>query len=229
MTITPTSLIRSAAVAAIAAGLLFIGVQIKHPHLDADTITTTEMAVRNSLKVLMTALALVGITGMYLRQVRQVGLLGLVGYVVFGAAYLLIMSTTFAAAFVLPTIAGSDPAYVEDVLAAGSVGTAVGDIGALHTVFQLQGAAFLAGGLLFGIAMYRARVLARWACALLAVGGLVTAALALMPDAFYRLLAFPNAIAMIGLGYSLWTTVRRDVTAEPVAVRAPHVTTAGAE
>ena len=29
-----------------------------------------------------------------------------------------------------------------------------------------------------------------------------------MPDAFYRLLAFPNGIAMIGLGYSLWATTR---------------------
>ena len=29
-----------------------------------------------------------------------------------------------------------------------------------------------------------------------------------MPDAFYRLLAFPNGIAMIGLGYSLWRVAR---------------------
>ena len=59
--------------------------------------------------------------------------------------------------------------------------------------------AYLAGGLLFGIALYRARVLARWAAALLAVGGIVTAALSVMPDALYRLLAFPNGIAMIAL------------------------------
>jgi hypothetical protein len=30
-----------------------------------------------------------------------------------------------------------------------------------------------------------------------------------MPDAFYRLLAFPNGIAMIALGYSLWTLESR--------------------
>ena len=56
----------------------------------------------------------------------------------------------------------------------------------------------------FGIALFRARVLARWAAALLAVGGVVSVALAVMPDAFYRFLAFPNGIAMIALGYSLW-------------------------
>ena len=32
---------------------------------------------------------------------------------------------------------------------------------------------------------------------------MVTVLLAVMPDAFYRFLAFPNAIAMIALGYSL--------------------------
>ena len=29
-----------------------------------------------------------------------------------------------------------------------------------------------------------------------------------MPDAFYRFLAFPNGIAMVGLGYSLWRIAR---------------------
>jgi hypothetical protein len=29
-----------------------------------------------------------------------------------------------------------------------------------------------------------------------------------MPDAFYRLLAFPNGIAMIALGISLWRSQR---------------------
>ena len=71
MTITPTTLTRAAGVAAVAAGVIFIGVQINHPHLDATTVTTTEVVVRNSLKVLMAALALAGITGMYLRQVRR--------------------------------------------------------------------------------------------------------------------------------------------------------------
>ena len=35
MTITPTTLTRSAGLSAVAAGLIFIGVQIGHPHLDA--------------------------------------------------------------------------------------------------------------------------------------------------------------------------------------------------
>jgi hypothetical protein len=42
-----------------------------------------------------------------------------------------------------------------------------------------------------------------------------------MPDAFYRLLAVPNGIAMIGLGYSLWRTTRTITTMEPSAVTSP--------
>jgi len=226
MTITATALTRAAAVAAIAAGLIFIGVQIGHPDLDATSITTTEMEVRDSLKVLMAVLALVGITGMYLRQVKETGVLGLIGYVVLGIGYLAIMCTAFIAAFVLPSIAETDRAYVTDVIEATTGGTVTGDIGLLQSVIRVQDIAYLAGGLVFGIALYRARVLARWACALLAVGGVVTVALAVMPDAFYRLLAFPNGIAMIALGYSLWSLERPGSAASsiPAARREPgHV------
>ena len=83
--VSPALLIRAAGAAAVAAGVLFVGVQIGHPPLDVDTITTTEMAIRNSLKVLMAALALTGITGMYLSQVRRNGVLGLVGYLILAA------------------------------------------------------------------------------------------------------------------------------------------------
>ena len=134
MTITPTTLFRAAAVAAVAAGLIFIGVQINHPPSDVSAVTTTEWAVRNSLKVLMAALALAGITGMYLRQVKQIGVLGLLGYVVFSIGYLLITSTTVVSAYVLPSLADTDPGYVNDVLAAGTGGTPSGDIGLLQGV-----------------------------------------------------------------------------------------------
>ena len=50
----------------------------------------------------MAALALAGITGMYLRQVKQIGVLGLLGYLLFGTGYLVIMSTAFVSAYVLP-------------------------------------------------------------------------------------------------------------------------------
>ena len=229
MTITPTTLTRCAGAAAFTAGLIFIGVQIGHPHLDATSIATTEVVIRSSLKLLMAVLALVGFTGMYLSRVRRNGLLGLVGYVVLATGYLLIAGNAFVSTFVLPTVAAANAGYVTDVIAASTGDPVTSDIGALQQVIGVQDVAYLAGGLLFGIALFRARVLARWAAALLAVGGVVTVALSVMPDAFYRLLAFPNGIAMIGLGYSLWSLTRRDVSTQPAPVPSSRVMTAGAE
>ena len=83
-----------------------------------------------------------------------------------------------------------------------------GDVGLFAMAVQVQNFSFLAGGLIFGIALFRAGVLARWATILLAVGGVITILLSVLPDAFYRLLAFPNGIAMVGLGVSLWLTSR---------------------
>lgn len=226
---TPTTLTRAAGVAAALAGLIFIGVQINHPVMDATSITSTEVVLRNSAKVIMAVLALVGITGMYLRQVRQVGVLGIVGYVVLGVGYLVMTGTTLVMATVLPAVAGTDPAFVTDVIAAATGNTPEGDIGALQTVLRVQDLGYLVGGLVFGIALYRARVLARWAAALLAVGGLVTIALSVMPDAFYRFLAFPNGIAMVGLGCSLWLTTRSATAVPESTVDSPHLTAAGAE
>ncbi len=229
MTVTTTGLTRAAGAAAAAAGAIFIGIQIHHPHLDATSIQTTEMAVRDSAKVLMAALALAGFAGMYLSQVRRNGVLGLVGYLVISAGYLSIMGTAFVAAFVMPTVAAFNPGYTNDVIAAAEGHSPAGDIGTLLTVSRLQGGLFLVGGLLFGIALFRAGVLARWATVLLAAGGLVSIVLSLMPDAFYRFLAYPNAIAMIGLGVSLWLSQREGSSVETSSVETRSVQTSSVQ
>lgn len=207
MSLTRTSLLRGAAVAAVGAGVLFIGVQVGHPHLDARALLTTEVEVRNLGKVLMAVLALVGITGIYLRQVRRAGVVGLVGYAVLAVGYLLMTSTVLAAATILPTVAVTDPAYVDDVVAAMTGGTPEGDLGLLRTVLRVQDLAYLGGGLVLGVALFRARVLARWAALLLAFGGVVTVVVAMLPDPFYRLVAVPNGVALIALGVSLWRSL----------------------
>jgi hypothetical protein len=45
MTVTATSLTRAAGAAAVAAGVMFIGIQVGHPELDATSITTTDVYV----------------------------------------------------------------------------------------------------------------------------------------------------------------------------------------
>lgn len=204
MTVTTRGLVAASGLSAVAAGALFIGVQLGHPHLDATSISTTEVVVRSTLKVLMAACALVGIAGMYLSQVRRNGWPGLIGFAVLSIGYLCIAGTAFASAFVLPLFAATDPASVDDLIAVATGRSPAGDVGIYAVVARIQDAGYLLGGLVFGVALFRARVLWRWASALLAVGGVVTIAISLLPDAFYRLLAFPNGIAMIGLGLSLW-------------------------
>ena len=225
MTITTTGLTRAAGISAAIAGLLFIAVQINHPAMEVASVATTEWVVRNSAKVLMAALALVGVTGMYLRQVRQVGLLGLVGFLLLGTGYLLMFATEVTSAYVLPGLVDIAPGYVDDVVVAAAGGTPVGDIGALQTVLSVTGIGYMLGGLVFGIALFRARVLARWAAALLAVGTVATASLAVLPESFNRPMAVPVGLALIGLGVSLWRTPRTAAAeAVPTAAHAEHAT-----
>lgn len=145
------------------------------------------MIVSNTLKLLMATLALAGITGLYLRQVKKMGVLGLLGYVLFSGGFLGIVSTSFVAAFLLPSLAHSAPAYVADVIAAGNNGNAIGDIGLMQTAILVTGIGYLIGGFIFGIALFRANVLARWATALLAAGTVATIATGMVPQSRSRL------------------------------------------
>src|SRR5438477_1483561 len=204
MTITSTTLFRAAGAAAVLAGLIFIGVQINHPYLDATSITSSDAMTRGSLKMLMAALALAGITGVYLRQVTKIGVLGLV---LFAAGYLSMLGTEYVAALVLPSIAHSSTTYVNDVIAVAVNRPTTGDIGLMHPAILFTGITYIAGGFIFAIALFRANVLARWAAALLALGTLATIAVGLVPQ-YERLFAIPTGLALVGLGYSLWRAQR---------------------
>lgn len=213
MTITPTTLTRAAGVAAAAAGLIFLAVQINHPPMVVESVTTTEWTVRNAMKAFMSAFALAGLAGMYLRQVRQTRVLGLLGYLVFSAGYLFMLGIEFIAIFVLPSLASTAPGYVNDVLATVAGGTVAGDIGLLRPAIAVGGVLYLAGGLFFGIALFRAGILARWAAALLALGTLASIAIPFLPQVNERLFAVPTGVALVGLGSSLWQSQRRSPAA----------------
>lgn len=229
MTITPRTLSRAAGLAAAAAGLLFVAVQINHPQVDLALATTTEWKVRQTVKVLVASLALIGITGLYLRQVRQVGVLGLVGYLVFAVNFLIMLSVEVIGLVVLPSIASAAPGYVSDVLAVANGGTAAGDIGLMKLLGTLGGFAYVAGGLVFGTALFRAHVLARWAALTLAVGTVASLAIPVLPQLNERLFAVPTGIALMGLGYSLWRSQRTTAAAASIARSAgPRFDPAGA-
>jgi peptidyl-tRNA hydrolase len=215
MQITTPGLTKAAGTAAAAAGAAFIAVQIGHPSFDTYLSQTTEWVVRCSVKTVMAVLALAGLTGIYVHQHRKAGLLGLVGYLVFAAGYLAMLATEVIAVFVLPQLVDSQPGFVNDVIVASGGGHPIGDIGGMQILFDLTGALYIVGGLLFGIALFRTGVLARWAAVLLAVSTVGTAALAVLPEAFDRPMAVPEGIALIGLGVSLWRTQRQAAPTTP--------------
>ena len=204
MPITTTKLTRAAGVGAVAAGVLFIAVQVKHPEITLDFVTTTQWKVREGMKVAMASLALAGVAGMYVRQVRQVGILGLVGYLLFSLGYLAMLCVETIGLVVLPTIAQTSPEYVNGVVSVATNSSSTQDLGLFGLLTNVMGIGYILGGLLFGIALFRAGILARWASALLAVAALATMGPFLLPMVNQRLFAVPNGIALIALGWSLW-------------------------
>src|SRR5215207_1563696 len=129
MNITTNRLTATAGLCAAAAGAIFIGVQVNHPPADVAHVVTTDIAVRESAKVLMTVLALVGFTGMFLRHQRRFGVLGLAGYLLLTVGYLAMFANQCIVAYVLPTVAHSDPGYVQAYLDAAMGQSPSGDIG----------------------------------------------------------------------------------------------------
>jgi len=221
MTISASLLGRIAGVTLSTAGAIFIGIQINHPALTVDFVGTTEFVVRQTLKAVMTVLVLAGITSLTVKHGRELGVLGGIGYVLFSIGYLAMFSVETIAGYVLPAIVHTSPGYVQDVLTAAFGGAPAGDIGAMQALLGLSGMGYMFGGLVFGIALFRAAVVTRWASALLAVATVSTLALAVLPESFNRPFAIPTGIALMGLGWSAWRRASAaDTRIAPVPVEA---------
>ncbi|MGN6576033.1 MAG: hypothetical protein ACTHKG_10105 [Nocardioides sp.] len=217
MAISLDRITAAAGVCAATAGAIFVGVQVNHPTADVAHVVTTEILVREVAKAAMAALALAGFAGMFLRNRHRFGPLGVTGYLMISVGYLAMLANQAIVACVLPVVARTSPGYVQDYLDAAMGGSPRGDIGHMQDLFLITGIGYSIGGLLFGIALFRAGILARWASALLAVGTVSALALAALPESFSRPFAVPVGVALVGLGVSLWRVSRA-----PHAVSAPR-------
>ena len=207
MNLTANRLTAAAGLCAAAAGAIFIGVQVHHPPADVAHVVTTDVTIRETAKALMCVLALVGFTGMFLRHRDRFGALGLAGFSLLTVGWLAMFANQCIVACVLPTLAHSNPGYVQAYLDA-AMGQS-GDIGGMQVLFLASGIGYALGGLLFGIALFRAGILARWACALFAYATVSALALSVLPESFSRPFAVPTGVALIGLGLSLWRDQHR--------------------
>jgi hypothetical protein len=216
MTITTAKLTRGAGLAAMVSGLLFVAIQPVHPAEEVATVTGNAWAVVGSMTLAFAVLGLVGVTGVYLRQVKDVGLLGLLGYLVFSLFFLLTTAYTFAETLVLPPLVPLAPEFVDSFLGVFSGSSGDVDLGAIGAIGGVAFLLYFVGGSLFGIALFRAAVLSRPAALLLVFGAVSTILVPLLPHAVGRYAAVPMGVALIWLGYSLWSD-RRQMTADPVS------------
>jgi hypothetical protein len=215
MKITASNLIRWAGLSAMGAGLLFIGIQTIHPLDVLSSVPTPQWAIAHGMGVAMGLLALFGIVGIYARQVEEAGWLGLAGFLLYTVFWALTLAFQFIEAFLSPVLATAAPQFVEGFLGMVTGAPSEINLGALPTVYALTGfVGYLLGGLLFGIATFRAGVLPRWAGGLLAIGVLLPIlGSSLVPHPFDRIFAVPVGLALAWLGYALWAE-RRAHTAE---------------
>ena len=213
---TAAELIRWAGVAAMAAGIIFAGIQPFHPLDVLSSVTTNRWVIIQSVKAAMCLLGLLGMAGLYARQVKAVGWLGLAGYLLFSLFYALTLAFVFAEAFILPLLATQAPKFVAGFLGIINGQASEVNLGVLPALYSLTGLlGYVLGGLLFGIATFRARILPRWAAGLFAAGAVAPFVLAVLPHPLNRTFAVPMGLALVGLGNALWSERREPVT-EPV-------------
>ena len=196
--------------------------QAIHPPDALSSVTTGAWALVHYLGVAMCLLNLLGIAGIYARQAEEAGWLGLAGFLLFALMWALTAAFQFAEALILPLLAAEAPQFVEGFLGISSGSTGETNLGVLPTVYALTGVCYVLGGVLFGVATFRAGVMPRWAAGLLAVGTILPVlGSSLVPHPFDRIFAVPVGVALAWLGYALWSE-RRAPASQPVQVTA-HV------
>ena len=215
MKITASSLIRWAGLSALVAGICFVVLGLLHPPNVLSSVTTPRWAIVHSLALAMCLFGLLGIMGLYARQVERAGWLGLVGFLLLSLWLVLVLPFIFFEVFILPLLATEAPTFAEGFLGIFTGTASELNFGVLAALWKLSGVLLLLGGLVFGIATFRAGILSRWAAGLLAVGCVLSPAAALLPLEIQPLVAVPIGVGLAWLGYALWSE-RREQAAEPV-------------
>ena len=210
MKITSANLIRWAGISAMVAGIFYVLVGLFHPLNVISSVTTTRWIIVHILATAMCFFVLIGLAGLYARQAEKSGWLGLAGFFLYSLSWVLTLGYTFAEVFILPPLATQAPTFVQGFLAAYS---SSGDptFAVLANLWTVTGVLYILGGVLFGIATFRARILSRWAGGLLAVGSILSPLASLLPHEYEPLVAVPVGLALAWLGYSLWSE-RREKT-----------------
>jgi hypothetical protein len=208
MKLTRDHLIRAAGLSALIAGTCYVLVGIFHPANIPSSVTGTRWEIVHVLACAMCFFGVLGLTGLYARQAGKTGWLGLVGYLTLELWLVLILGFSFVEAFILPHLANTSPGFVQAWMGMFNGPAGTFNLGVLPTVWMLTAPLYILGGLLFGIATFRAAIMPRWAGALLALSTLAAPLAAFVSNASQPKMAIPMGIALAWLGYALWTERR---------------------
>lgn len=179
-------LIRLGTLAAVAAGALFVIVEVLYliVGLGRTDFTGVPYLVQSLLFLLAAALLPAALIGLHVRQGEYAGVLGVAGLAVGFLGSVLAAGSSWYAAFVVPALARAEPALAES---APPLLVNVGDI--------LSWGLLTVGWLLFGVAALRAGAYPRPAAILLIVGAVIV----FLPLPFSAV-PFGVALAWMGLG-----------------------------
>jgi hypothetical protein len=225
-----SNLIRWAGLSAMGAGILFIAIQAIHPLDVLSSVSTARWAIVHYLGIAMAFFGLLGLVGLYARQVEEAGWLGLAGYLLFSLFWALTTAFQFVEAFISPVLPTEAPKFVEGFLGIITGVPSEVNLGSLPAVYALTGVLYMLGGLLFGIATFRAGILPRWGGGLLAFGiVLPILGSSLVPHPFDRIFAVPVGLSLAWLGYALWCE-RQEIATEPAfGMESPQLLQTGAK
>jgi hypothetical protein len=229
MKITAANLIRWGGLSAMVAGICYVAVGVFHPANVPSSVTTTPWAIVHVLACAMCFFGLLGMAGLYARQADTSGWLGLAGYLMLSLWLVLIMGFSFVEAFILPSLATAVPTFMEAWMGMLNSSASAMNLGVLPILWTLTAPLYLLGGLLFGIATFRAGILPRWAGVLLAAGTALAPVAALLPLESQPKVAVPVGLALAWLGYALFTERRARASETAYGEGSPQLRQAAAE
>jgi len=200
-----TNFTQLAGVSAMLAGLSFIIIGMFHPENIPSSVTTTTWVNVHIVATALGFFGLVGMAGLYARQKEKIGWLGLAGLVLFSGWFVLISVFSYVEAFVLPRLATESPKFVEGFLGMFTGIPSDVDLGVIPMLWNVSGPMFILGPLLFGIAMFRAAVLPRWAGGFMTIAAILIPVGGMFPREYQAKIAMiPIGLVMMWLGYALF-------------------------
>jgi len=218
--ITASTLMRLAGLSAMVTGLSIIVIGMFHPLNIPSSVTTATWVNVHIFATALGFFGLFGMAGLYARQVEESGWLGLIGFLLFSAWMTLVCGFSFVEAFIEPRLVTESPAFIASLMGMFTSMPSEIDLGILPTLWNISGLLIILGPLLFGIATFRARVLPRWAGALLALVAVLVPVGGMVPPEYQaKFIMIPLGLAVTWLGYALFSERREQESESLIAQR----------